>query len=47
MRNHGIADFPNPESSGRLRIPDFLESAPGYPAAVHACLRTVDPPVGG
>jgi hypothetical protein len=47
MRKHGIADFPDPETNGRLRIPDSVESAPGYAAAVHACLRTVGPPVGG
>ncbi len=47
MRNHGITNFPDPDSNGGIRIPDSVENAPGYATAVHACLRTVGPPVGG
>jgi len=44
MRNHGITNFPDPGSNGGLRIPDSVENAPGYAAALNACKPFPPPP---
>jgi hypothetical protein len=44
MRNHGITDLPDPDSNGGTRIPDSVENAPGYPAALNACKPFPPPP---
>jgi hypothetical protein len=44
MRNHGITDFPDPDSNGGIRIPDSVENAPGYGAVLNACKPFPPPP---
>ena len=47
MRNHGITDFPDPGSNGGIRIPDSVESAPGYGTVLNACKPFPPPPNQG
>ncbi len=47
MRNHGITDFPDPDSNGGIRIPDSVENAPGFEAAMNACKPLPPPPNRG
>lgn len=47
MRNHGITNFPDPNSNGGIRIPDSLQDhgGPRYDAALKACQPFPPPPV--
>ena len=47
MRNHGITNFPDPDSNGGIRIPDSLQEngGPRYDAALKACQPFPPPPV--
>ena len=44
MRAHGVADFPDPDSNGGIRIPDSVENTPGYAGALNACKPFPPPP---
>jgi hypothetical protein len=47
MRNHGITNFPDPDSNGGIRIPESLQNngGPRYEAALKACQPFPPPPV--
>jgi len=47
MRDHGITNFPDPDSNGGIRIPDSLQDngGPRYGAALKACQPFPPPPV--
>jgi hypothetical protein len=47
VRNHGITEFPDPDSNGGIRIPDSVENTPGYGAALNACKPFPPPPNQG
>jgi hypothetical protein len=47
MRNHGVTNFPDPDSNGGIRIPDSVENTPGYGATLTACQPFPPPPVAG
>ena len=44
MRTHGAKAFPDPESTGAIRIPHSMESSPAYVAALQFCLHKYGPP---
>jgi hypothetical protein len=44
MRNHGISEFPDPDTNGGIRIPDSIENSPGLQAAMNACKPLPPPP---
>jgi hypothetical protein len=44
MRNHGISDFPDPDTNGGIGIPDSVENAAGFEAAMNACKPLPPPP---
>lgn len=44
MRNHGIRDFPDPDTNGGIGIPDSVENAAGFEAAMNACKPLPPPP---
>jgi hypothetical protein len=40
MRSHGVSDFPDPNSSGGIRLPDnFDTQAPAFKAAQPICFK--------
>jgi hypothetical protein len=47
MRQHGIADFPDPEPTNGLVVPKSVLQAPGYQAAGRACDSSVGKNGGG
>jgi hypothetical protein len=44
IRNHGISAFPDPDTNGGIGIPDAVEKAPGFQAAMNACKPLPPPP---
>jgi hypothetical protein len=44
MRNHGIGEFPDPDTNGGIRISDSVENAPRFQAAMDACKPLPPPP---
>ena len=46
MRAHGSTNFPDPDSSGAIRIPHAMENSPVYLAALNFCIHKygVPPP---
>jgi hypothetical protein len=44
IRNHGISDFPDPDTNGGIGIPDTVENAPGFEAAMNVCKPLPPPP---
>jgi hypothetical protein len=44
MRANGATRFPDPETSGAIRIPRAIENSPAYLAALHFCLHKYGAP---
>jgi len=45
MRSHGVATFPDPDSSGTIHVPSSIDDLPTAKAAYHAC-RNLAPSEG-
>ncbi|MFD0579180.1 hypothetical protein [Dactylosporangium darangshiense] len=44
MREHGVENFPDPDSSGKLPVPDSLRSDPQFASAESTCLKQQNTP---
>jgi hypothetical protein len=44
MRERGVSNFPDPESSGAIKVPNAMENSPVYVAALHFCLHKYGAP---